>query len=336
MKLGAYGSRVRQLQSALNATGATLQVDGRLGPKTLAAAHAFVQTRTADAIPDWLVSAIVAEAEALPSEGDRPGPGSPAPPRGISMVGAWAGSASLANPERDVAFCVAHNIRRLDIVVNDHSRSRGETRFALRSTVRIRALVHAAREAGITPHLMSWVMPHASYIDAAAAALVPLCNELGVASLCWDAEEPWTRATRGMPRAAAARHLAGAFEDLRCPMGVTGIGYVSADRLGPLAAVCDYVVPQAYATSSSGQAPELAPKKFFERWRDLFARPVVLGLAAYRQSGIAGHTSASAVRAAATAAAATGVDAVIYWSLPAIRRSPSIAAVIREIARLTP
>lgn len=331
IKLGTYGARVRELQSALNVTGAGLQVDGRLGPRTLAAAQAFVQARATDGIPDWLVAAILAEASADSAGGTEP-PGPMTTRRGISVVGAWAGSASLANPERDVAFCVAHNIRRLDIVVNDHSAWRGETPFSLRSTARIRGLVQAARRAGLAPHLMSWVMPHASYIDGAAAALVPLCNELGVASLCWDAEEPWTQAKRAMPRDAAAEHLAAAFARLECPMGVTGIGYVSADRLGPLASVCDYVVPQAYSTSSSGQAPEVAPGRFFQRWRDLFGRRVVLGLAAYRQSGIPGHTSASAVRTAATAAAETGADEVVYWNLAAIRRSPRIAGIIRDIA----
>lgn len=72
--------------------------------------------------------------------------------------------------------------------------------------------------------------------------------------------------------------------------------------------------------------------KFHKRWTDLFGRPIVLGLAAYRQSGIPGHSVESAMRAAATAAVSTGVSTVVYWNLAAIRKSKTVADVIRGIA----
>lgn len=321
LRLGARGDAVREMQAALNRLGASLEEDGRFGELTLEAAKTFVDARTKDGVPDWLLAQILAEAASAPR-----------PRSGIETVGAWAGSASLADPERDVAFAASTNVRRLDIVVNDHSKWRTEKAFTLRSRDRIARLVEVARAYGVEPHLMSWIMPYASYIEAAAASLVPLCNELGVASLQWDAEEPWTQAKHALTRADAATRLAYAFAGLRCPMGVTGIGYANAARLGPLASVCAYVVPQAYSTTSSGQKPEVAPMKFHKRWTDLFGRPIVLGLAAYRQSGIPGHSVESAMRAAATAAVSTGVSTVVYWNLAAIRKSKTVADVIRGIA----
>jgi hypothetical protein len=319
---------VRTLQASLNELGERLEVDGHFGPLTMAAVRRYARAKLESSIPEWLLDIIHAEAATLHRE-RRNALG------GISTVGAWCGASTLANPKRDVDFAVAHGINRLDIVVNDHAAWREPKPFTVRSRKRIRALVERAERAGIETHLMSWIMPHREYIEAAAEKLVPLCNDLGVASLQWDAEEPWMRAKGGMGCTLAAELVAERFADLRCPMGVTGIGYADHRKLGPLAKHCAYVVPQCYATAKSGQTPEEAPGRFHELWHARFERPVVIGLAAYRQAGIEGHTPRSAIETAAKAAAATGVDTVVYWSLGAMRRSPVVAQAIKEI-RLPP
>ena len=57
-----------------------------------------------------------------------------------------------------------------------------------------------------------------------------------------------------------------------------------------------------------------------------------MGLAAYRQSGIAGHTPASAIAAAVDATSVLpDVDTVLYWSLDASRNTPSVARAIAAI-----
>lgn len=253
---------------------------------------------------------------------------------GGMTIGMWTGRASLNNPERDVQLCLKNNIRRLDVIVNDHSGSRAEREFDLFKESKIRRLVGLAKGNNIDVHFMSWVMPHEAYIEQAAERLVPLCNELGVSSLQWDAEEPWTKAKDHMGHEKAARYLADVFAMLDCPMGVNGIGYTPVEKFGPLHEICDYVVPQCYSTSTSGMKPTTVVPKCIRRWHKVFGedKPMAIGLAAYRQHGIDGHSIESAMRSAyAGAEAIEGVDTVIYWSLSSVRTSSTVAKVIREL-----
>lgn len=290
-----------------------------------------------------------------PDEDPKPDPPLPETPEdepelempGILHVGAWCGLSTINNPKRDVAFAVAHGIDRLDIIVNDHSKARSPRDFTAYSSERIQKLCAHAQAHGIETHLMSWIMPHVGYIEQAAELLVPLASECGAASLQWDAEEPWTQAKRPLPYAMAAKRIADTFKDLSCPMGVNGIGYTPAKKVGPLAEVCDYLVPQCYSTSSSGLRPETVVPKFVRRWKRLFAdgrdfkppgtkdKRLIVGLAAYRQRSIRGHTTETAMRTAlAGAQALEGVDTVIYWSLRHIRKNKRVARVVRSIRRL--
>jgi hypothetical protein len=316
---------VTALQRALAKLGYPLDDDGEFGKKTLKAVQKHARDRTRKGAPAWQVAAIHAEAGTGLGEGQTA-------TTGIESVGAWCGSSSLANPVRDVAFAVEHGLDRLDVIVNDHSKWREPSRFTIRTPDRIHRLCDAAKEAGVEVHLTSWIMPHADYIDRAADVLIPLCERVGAASLQWDAEEPWTRARRRLTYSKAAARIREAFADLRCPMGANGIGYTPRAKFGPLAEICDYLVPQAYATSTSGIKPEVAPGRFHRRWTEKFARPIVMGLAAYRQTGIAGHTPSSAIEAAVEATSALlDVHTILYWSLAAIRRSPNVARAIAGI-----
>jgi len=258
---------------------------------------------------------------------------------GRMTIGMWTGRASLANPVRDVQLCMAHNIRRLDVIVNDHSGARATRSFDTFKESQIRTLVKTAQANGIDVHFMSWVMPHEAYIDRAAEVLVPLCNDLGVSSLQWDAEEPWTKAKSPMGYQAAAKRIADRFAGLKCEMGVNGIGYTPAEKFGPLHEICDYVVPQCYSTSTSGMKPTTVVPQCVRRWNKVFGgnKKMAIGLAAYKQSGIEGHTIESAMRSAfAGAEAIEGVDTVIYWSLSSVRLDSRVANVIRELGAPLP
>jgi hypothetical protein len=272
----------------------------------------------------------------LPEEDTEPDP--EIEPPGIRNVGVWCGLSSLKSPERDIAFCLEHRINRLDIIVNDHSKARSARDFTTYAPGEITRLCIMAHDNGIEPHLMSWIMPHDGYIKQAAERLVPLAQDCNVASVQWDAEEPWTLARRGLDYPTAAQRVKKAFENLHCPMGVNGIGYTPRKKFGPLADVCDYVVPQCYSTSSSGLRPEDVVPKFVRRWNRIFEaekpKKFVVGLAAYRQTKIPGHTVETAMRTAlAGAQALEGIDTVIYWSLRHIRKNKRVAKVIASIRR---
>ena len=249
----------------------------------------------------------------------------------IRTVGAWCGSSSLADPQRDVDFALANNINRLDIVVNDHAKSRAAQPFTVRSGSSIKKLCTAAQTAGIETHLMSWIMPHAAYIDQAAELLIPICEDVGASSLQWDAEEPWMLAEKSMKYEDASKRIADKFSRLACPMGANAIGFTSIAKMGPLAKICDYVVPQAYSTASSGVTPGDGQRRIFERYEKAFNRNIVMGLAAFRQSGIPGHTIESAMTACVNAANDLECDTVLYWSLRQIRSSKEVRNVVRSI-----
>lgn len=252
---------------------------------------------------------------------------------GIKTVGVWTGMASLRNPTRDVEFCRKNGINRMDVIVNDHSRWRESKPFTTHNIERILRLCSMAQAAGIETHLMSWIMPHAQYIDEAADQLLPLAAACKAKSIQWDAEEPWTQARGGLSYPEAAKRIADAFSTLKCPMGVNGIGYTPTRKFGPIAEVCEYLVPQAYATRSSGLKPERVAAQFYRRYRKKFGnKRIEIGLAAYRQKGIPGHTIDSAMRSAvAGAQSLEDVDTVLYWSLSWIRKNRRAARVIRSI-----
>jgi len=253
----------------------------------------------------------------------------------ITTVGAWCGTTSLRNPERDVAFARAHGINRLDIIVNDHSRSRSKRKFSVRSQTKIVRLAKIARDAGIEVHLMSWVMPHKEYIEQAAAVLLPLLAATEATSIQWDVEEPWTRAKGAMDYTEAAKLIEKQFASRSCRMGANGIGYTPQDKFAPIANICDYIVPQAYSTTRNGADPSTLVHKQVTRWKKNFGNvDMAIGLAAYRQSpkNALGDLSAKTrIRLAVQAAEREGADTVIYWSLRWIRKNKEVAAEISKV-----
>lgn len=255
----------------------------------------------------------------------------------IDTVGAWAGRTSMSSPaaiKRDVSFAKSIGLKRLDIIVNDHAAWRSDTPFDTYDTDRIVGLADAAISAGLEIHLMSWLMPHRNYIDRAAPRLRVLVERTGARSIIWDCEEPWTQARGAINYADAAAHVYDAFHGI--VQGVTGIGYAPVEKLGPICKLVDYVVPQCYSTSSTGVSPSTVAAKFASRWRKLFRKPVVIGLAAYRQRGIKGFTEESALRAAfGSAESDPEARTVIYWSLGQIRASRTAARTIRSLTHVS-
>lgn len=319
LKLGDRGPEVSALQRSLDRLGFDCVVDGHFGRKTLEVVQAHAAARTEKGSPAWHVMAINDEAAKVQTV------------ESIRTVGAWAGTGALAKPASAVKFAADHGINRLDVVINDHSKWRTEKPFDTFNATKIRKLCDRAAAKGIEVHLMTWVMPYESYIDGAAEVLIPMCKEVGAASLMWDAEEPWNQAKNALPFNKAAAHLGKAFANIGIPMGITGIGFAPVAKLGPLAAKCQYAVPQVYVTSGSGLKPEKAPRKFHKRWSNAFSREIVMGLAAYKQKGIAGHTIGSAMGAAVEATRGLDVDTVIYWSLRHIQGNAQVAQAVAAI-----
>ena len=290
-------------------------------------------------LPDFVIAAIDSLRRALePDEQPRdPEDVTPEPDDiGITTVGAWAGAASMASASairRDIAFAKSIGLRRIDIIVNDHAAERLPAKFTSYDLDKVTALADAAGAAGLEVHLMSWLMPSTPYIDRAADILLPLVRRCRAKSIVWDCEEPWTLARNQLPHAAAAEIVADRFVGVPC--GVTGIGYAPTEKLAPICAVAEYIVPQCYSTASSGLNPGTVVPKFAARWRKVFpGKPLAIGLAAYRQSGIPGYTPEAALRAASAGAEADPqATTAIYWSLGQIRQSSIATRVLRDLTR---
>ncbi|MCA9683229.1 MAG: peptidoglycan-binding protein [Myxococcales bacterium] len=251
----------------------------------------------------------------------------------IDVVGAWTGQSSFGRISEDVDFCLKVGINRLDVIVNEHSKARAPMAFGTYTVSKIVNLCKAARDAGLEVNLMSWIMPHADYIDGAAAQLLPLLEATGAASLQWDAEEPWTLAQDPLPYEDAAQRIAKAFAKRPCPMGVNGIGFTPTEKFGPLAAVCDYLLPQCYATSTNEARPDRIVDSCVTRWRKTFGadKPYIIGLAGYRQDGIPGYTATTAMNTVLGEVRRLGFSKVVYWSLSQIQKSDEVTAVIESI-----
>ena len=253
----------------------------------------------------------------------------------LGNVGAWVGFGTFRTNngiDRDLKLAAELGLTRLDVIVNDHSSARDPRDFGTYNKSRIETLCKRATDQGIEVHLMSWWMPHADYIHEGAKQLVDLVDRCGAKSVMLDAEEPWTQARHRMDWNSAAALTAQRFGDTT--WGVTGIGYAPIDKLKPLVERSDYMVPQCYSTSRNSLDPTTAAPKLCGRWRRVFGdRPLVIGLAAYRQKGRIGYTKDRFMTTAYEAAKSQQPTDIVYWSLRHIRTSHTTSKIIKKLTR---
>jgi hypothetical protein len=226
----------------------------------------------------------------------------------------------------DIELAASLGFTRLDVMVNEMSKARGFSSFVMDwDADAYRNVVAKAHMEGIREvHFTAWAMPHETYMAFAGDTLQQLCIDTGADGIVLDAEEPWTLADRPSYGKAAEMFYRQA---KGCRTGITGIGYANLDKLRPLMEQADYGIPQCYSTNTSKVPPEHLGK-LVEHWRK-FGKPLVPGLAAYRQSSIKGHTTKTAMRAAR--AELSEFDTVIYWSLRQIKGSALIRETLRKM-----
>lgn len=268
---------------------------------------------------------------AEPSVEPVPAPG----PWRLRSVGAWTGSSSISSTaaiERDVRFCKALGLGCIHLVVNDHSAKREPMDFGTYNKKNIIAFCKRATDEGIAVHLMTWCMPHEGYIRGLGTQMVDLVASAGARSVELDAEEPWVNARRPMRYEDAGALMAEVLAPV--PFGVTGIGYASTPKLGPLVRRAKYMTPQCYSTAGNKLDPAKASKQLVGMWKGKFgAREVVVGLAGYRQSGRPGYTKARFMSTAFECALTVLPTDIVYWSLRQIRASRETANLIRAFAQ---
>lgn len=257
-----------------------------------------------------------------------------------TTFGAWA-----AKPTRaDLELAASIGLQRIDLVCNDHAADRDPT--ALRLFAGVSEDAKAATALGLDVHLTSWVMPHEQFLDDGLTRLRALADECGASSIMLDAEEPWTQAHKPMAYDEASDVVAEHLEGIE--WGVTAIGYAEMSEVGPLLARACYGCPQAYVVAprdaSSKQLGLDGIPRVLGHWSAL-GKPLVVGLAAYRQADIEYRgrmlTVEQAMRSSvyqATHSTGTGftmartTGTVLFWSLRQIAASHQVQ---RAIAALT-
>lgn len=258
----------------------------------------------------------------------------------LRSVGAWTGYGSFvseATMVRDLTFAAKIGLSRLDVIVNDHSGDRSPRDFGTYNKAKIIAFCQRAVQQGFSVHLMSWCMPHEGYIRDLGRQLTDLAGQCKADSIQLDAEEPWTLARHPMNWEEAGELMA---EVIGVPFGVTGIGYASSSKLGPLVRRAQYMVPQCYTTSGNTLNPLTAAPKLVGMWEHKFGkRDVVVGLAGYRQLSKdggpprPGYTKETFMTAAFNAAQSVEPTDIVYWSLRHIRSSRSTVNVIAKLSQ---
>lgn len=273
-----------------------------------------------------------------------------APIRDVVRVGAWAGSAMLADPERIAAAAADLRLDEVHFMLGDHSACQLPMPFmapppgggrAVASHKKLEALAAACQRSGVRLGITTWVMPHDQYATECGRYLRDAVAVLSAyqleTTIILDAEEPWTQASGAGPRAwrAQADTLRFFLEPLKrrgARIGLTGIGYARESALDPLAEFCDLAIPQVYCTTRNRLDPHLSPARFAKRWTAMFeAKKMAIGLAAYRQPKGGMTAALEAVRGIAKNQYTAECDEVIYWSLPNILASKARRAFVAGI-----
>ncbi|HKY51669.1 MAG TPA: hypothetical protein VJP45_10465 [Candidatus Limnocylindria bacterium] len=241
-------------------------------------------------------------------------------------IWAWRPTAADLRLAREIGF------DRVDIMVNELSKQRTPISFAESLSISADALVGSAKAAldlGFREvHFTAWAMPHVTYMAYAGDNLQHLCGLAGAHGILLDAEEPWTQAGKPDYGSAASTFFAQA---KGCRVGVTGIGWCDTDKLGPLMRNADYGCPQVYVVRerrvkvlSHAGIPAV-----LKHWAQ-FGKPLHVGLAAYAQAGIEGHTTKSAMRTTLQAVE-SACDGVSYWSLRQVKGNALVRETLRKM-----
>jgi hypothetical protein len=227
------------------------------------------------------------------------------------------------------------NLQLTDIALMINSVSAQDFAITPAKQTAILATAEALRAAGVDTHLVTWLRPTERYMSDAATVLRDLCVSSNARSLMFDVEEPWTRASavsgsNAESKAKAIVDRYWQFTSWPCPLGASGITYIPAS-VKPVAARCDYVVPQAYSINNSNNVyrPGVTQKEAHKRWSGL-GKPIVMGLAAYKLNHYGGLSDAGAMQKAITTTQELGDNEVAYCSLEWISVPGAKADFIRQ------
>ena len=211
-------------------------------------------------------------------------------------AGVWCGRAQIGDPNRWLDLVQDSGCTRVDLVINDLSAWRVNTRgkitargitqnkpFKTYDCSKLERFGRLATVRGLELHTLFWVVPTPESVARAAQWLNAFQDSTGAAGHVLDCEEPITRssfAAYDNDPDRMADHLAGMLE---APLGVTHIGYAPVHIVRPFVERARYALPQTYITTTSKLTPGSVGRICDRARLRLGAREVVGGFALYRQ-----------------------------------------------------
>lgn len=253
---------------------------------------------------------------------------------GITRVWAWS-DRSIYNT-RSALVERAHKLGLTDVCLCGNSIRSGDTPLATRA--RMSATTRALQDLGIAVHVLWFPTPTVAACTRAGEVLADMANSLQLRSTMLDLEENWTQHRRPEFAPATAAFFAAYRGATSVPVGVTGIPYHSPSKLGAAIAECDYVATQGYSSTVQNQVPGRIQRLAHDRWRG-YGKPVIAGVAAYKQAGAGGMTARRAFQTAVDAVRALSeprVAELAIWSLGDLRPNTDVRAIVLELTAALP
>jgi len=247
-------------------------------------------------------------------------------------AGVWLTSSALSEPDRTADEVAEIGFSFANIMLNDYSNARSPKTFDTHDPDRVVRLAAALRASGVGVDLTTWVMPHEKFILGMGKQIPQLARACSARRVWLDAEEPYNQATGSIDYKLAAGEIEDALGTAP-PLVLSAISYANRSKLQPLAEVCPYWSPQAYATTRKGSPnPSNIVDLSFARWRARFGEPSrgwIMGLAAYEQPKKPGSMLGPPLDQALD----LGIEDVCYWAFGAIRKQPAVRDYLRSRIR---
>lgn len=211
-----------------------------------------------------------------------------------------------------------------------------------------------AQAQGLAVHWSTWIDPQASYVEAAAKALIAPMEAHKVASLCLDLEGEWRKRISNHMEFVTGT-LAPAFEKCRTPIGVSSFAALPKEVEPALAWALKYHdgygAPQSYSVwqgkawqQSASVQPDKLPGIAADKWKPICGDRIQMILAAYGQPmpgryfgaggwggkpwGVAESLSASLERTQYE-----GLSEAGFWVEEALSKSSDAAKARRDVIR---
>ena len=289
---GTFANAVAETQE-----NAGLTVDGKCGPKSLDAVDALLDA--------WEAGPCGTEALGTVCEA----------PTEVASIGAWAGRSGIFDVKDSIELALKAGLAEVSLCA--HAQDAGKPFTPFVSAPKLRDIVRRYRQAGIAPSLMFWPQPDVAHTEAVLAYLHEVHPGGDLASADLDAEEQWTRHPMRVKNGKAVAALYRAKWPVGLPLALNGIT-AALPKIQDLVDVADVVIPQAYTSNKPSQngVPGERQQHVIQVWRKAAPKAqMVLGLAAYGQSGAGGLAAPEALERAFAVAKANGIPKVRYWAL---------------------